>query len=153
MNNIIDLPEQFSAFEELIFCSNHLQKCSIPVVIDDKPIFLVGKGEERPQIWLWGIKDRDTKELVQIVSSNSVEISTGPITVEMGNNVTCIKLNDLIIIEAVKLSDEKAIIKQIDLRTIGFNIIGNANTLSIGTNVIEGNVMVGGQAFVALGKN
>ena len=146
----IDLPKQFVMFEELNFCSNILQNCNIPVVIDDKPIVLVGKGDQ-PQIWLWGLANQKTKELVQIVSSNSVRILKAPIRVESKNDFTCVKLNDTIIIKAVKLSDEKAAIEQIDMRPIGFNIHGNSSTLNVGTNVMAGNQMVGGRAFIALG--
>ena len=146
----IDLPNEFVAFEELRFCSNTLQNCEIPIAIDGRPILLVGKGEQ-PQIWLWGLVDQKTKELVQIVSSNSVRVFTAPIKVESENDSTCVKLNDTIIIKAVKLSDENAAIEQIDMRPLGFNIYGNSSTLNVGTNVMVGNRIVGGRAFIALG--
>ena len=146
----IDLPKEFVAFEELGFCSNTLQNCKIPIVIDEKPILLVGKGDQ-PQIWLWGLVDQKTKRLVQIVSSNVVRILTAPIKVERAKDSTYVKLNETIIIKAVKLSDEKATIEQIDMRPLGFNIHGTSSTLNVGTNVMAGNRMVGGRAFIALG--
>ncbi len=146
----INLPKDFVAFEELTFCSNVLQNCNIPITADDKPILLVGKGE-KPQIWLWGLVDQKSKLLAQIVSSNSVRILTAPITVESENDSTCVKLNDTIIIKAVKLSDEKATIEQIDMRPLGFNIYGNSSTLNVGTNVMVGNRIVRARAFIALG--
>ncbi len=145
----IDLPNEFVEFEELSFCSNILQNCKIPIAIDDRPIVLVGKGDQ-PQIWLWGVVDQKTKELFQIVSSNSVRIFTAPIKVKSENDSTCVKLNDTIIIKAVKLSDEKATIEQIDMRPLGFNIYGNSSTLNVGTKVMVGNHIVGSRAFIAL---
>ena len=57
----IDLPKEFIAFEELNFCSNTLQNCKIPIVIDGRPILLVGKGEQ-PQVWIWAIVNQKTKK-------------------------------------------------------------------------------------------
>lgn len=146
----IDLPKEFVAFEELSFCSNILQNCNIPIVIDDRPIVLVGKGD-RPQIWLWGLVDPKSKLLVPLVYSNSVRILTEPIKVESENNFTRVKLNDIIIIQAVKHSEEKAIVDQLDMRPLGFNIYGGSNILNVGTNVMVGNRIVGARAFIALG--
>lgn len=146
----IDLPKEFVAFEELTFCSNILQNCKIPIVIDDRPILLVGKGEQ-PQIWLWGVIDQKTKALLQVIKANCNMVFTSSIKVESENDSTCVKLKDTIIIKAVKLSDEKATIEQIDMRPLGFNIYGNSSTLNVGTNVMVGNRIVGGRAFIALG--
>ncbi len=121
----------------------------MPIAMDGRPILLIGKGDQ-PQVWLWGLANKETKELVEVVSSNSVRIVSAPIKVESENDSTCVKLNDKIIVKAVKLSDEKAMVEQIDMRPLGFNIHGDSNTLNVGTTVMVGNQMIGGQAFIAL---
>ena len=149
----IHLPKEFIAFEELEFCSNILQNCNIPIIINDKPVVLVGKGE-RPQIWLWGLLDPKSPLLVPLVYSNCVRLFTAPIKVESEKNYTRVKLNDTIIIEAAKHlhSEEKAMVDQLDMRPLGFNIYGNSSTLHVGTNVMVGNRISGGNAFIALGR-
>lgn len=149
----INLPKEFIAFEELEFCSNILQNCNIPIVIKDKPVVLVGKGE-RPQIWLWGLLDPQSPLLVPLVYCNSVRIFTAPIKVESENNYTRVKLKDTIIIEASKHlhSDEKAMVDHLDMRPLGFDIYGNSSTLHVGTNVMVGNRISGGNVFIALGR-
>ena len=64
------------------------------------------------------------------------------------------KLNDTIIIEAAKHlhSEEKAMVGELDMRPLGFNIYGNSSTLHVGTNVMVGNRISGGNAFIALGR-
>lgn len=148
MNNI-DLPKEFVAFEELSFCSNTLQDCKIPIVVDDRPILLVGKGEQ-PQIWISAIVNQKTKKLGPVVIANSIRIATYDFKVEAKDDSTCIKFKDTVIIKATKLSDEKAVIEQVDMRPFGFNIYGDSSSLNVGTNVMSGNNIAGARAFIAL---
>ncbi len=145
-----NLPKEFIPFEELNFCSNIIRNCNIAIMMDQTPIVLVGKGNQ-PQIWLWGLVNPKAKLLAPMVYSNSVRIFTAPIKVESKNNYTRVKLNDIIIIEAVKDSETKARVDQLDLRPLGFNISGNSTTLNVGTNVMSGNQISGGRAFIAIG--
>ncbi len=145
-----NLPKEFILFEELIFCSNVIRNCNVPIVIDDRPVVLVGRGDQ-PKIWLWGLVDPKSKRLVPIVRSNSVLIPmTPPIKVESENNYTRVKLNDIIIIHAVKSSETTAIVDQLDMRPLGFSIYGDSSTLHVGTTTMVGNLMSGGKVFIAL---
>lgn len=145
----IDLPKEYVAFKELSFCSNTLQNCKIPIIIDDTPILLVGKGEQ-PQIWISAIVNQKTKKLGPVVIANSIRIATCDFKVEAKDNSTCIKFKNTVIIKATKLSDEKALIEQIDLRPFGFNIYGNSSTLNVGTNIMSGNNIAGARSFISL---
>jgi len=147
--NKIDLPKEFVAFKELSFCSNTLQNCKIPIIIDDTPILLVGKGEQ-PQIWISAIVNQETNKVGPVVIANFIRIATADLNVEAKNDSTCIKFKDTVIIKATKLSDEKAEIKQIDMRPFGFNIYGDSSTLNVGANVMSGNNIAGARAFIAL---
>ena len=148
----INLPKEFIAFDELEFCSNILQNCNIPIAIKNEPVILIGKGE-RPQIWLWGLLDRKSSLLVPLVYCNSIMMITAPIKVESEKNYTRVKLKDTIIIEALKHlhSEEKAMVDQLDMRPLGFNIYGNSSTLHVGTSVMVRNRITGGNVFIALG--
>ena len=147
--NKIDLPKEFIAFEELDFCSNILQNCAIPVEVDDEPIVLVGNGEQ-PRIWLWGLVDLKSKGLAAVVSSNINKIFTAPIKIESKDSYTCVKLNEIIIIKTVKFSDKKAVVEQLDMRPLGFNIYGNAGVLNVGTIPMVGNAIVNCRVAIAL---
>ncbi len=150
-----DLPKEFAAFEELIFCSNILENCKIPIAIDDRPIILVGKGKQ-PQIWLWVRAAQTTKDstqivLAQIVSSNSVRIPVGSITVDTVDNCTYVKIKDVVIIKAVRHSEEKATIEQIDLRPLGFSVHGDSKALGVGNTIMADNRITGTRVAIALG--
>ncbi len=147
-----DLPKEFVAFERLNFCSNILQNCDIPIIaIDGSPILLVGKGKQ-PQVWIWAIINIETKKLGPVVIANSNRILTDEIKVEVEDDSTCIKYkNNTVIIKVIKLSDEDAIIEQIDMRLYGFNIYGDSSTLNVGADVMVGNHVSYSKAFIELG--
>lgn len=146
----LPLPKDYIPFGELIICSNHLINVKVPIEFKNNIPLLVGKGRV-PLIWLSVPTAQEAKEWKEIVIKNKSIDKRITITSSEENKSTTIKLDNRIIIQVIKHSEEKAEVISLDLRPLGFNIHGDANMLYIGTNKFVNNSFENLWAMMSIG--
>lgn len=134
MENKTQIPTEYNPFDEIILCGNRLLK--VKKIVDDKgfiPI-LIGENKKtkRPQIWL-NAKTKDG--VIQLIDKNRPLINLIEFNDYSNDNQIDVILNNQgekhIILQIENLGEIPSITK-FDLRTIGYNIYGDENTLHIG---------------------
>jgi len=144
------LPEGYIPFEELVFCNNHLINVKVPIEFKKNIPLLIGKGDI-PLVWLSVPITQEAKEWKEIVIKNkSMDKRITVISSEKDKSTT-IKVDNHIIIQIKKHSDEEAEVISLDLRPLGFNIHGNANILYFGTNKFVNNSFKNLWAMIGIG--
>lgn len=121
--------EGYEPFDEMEVCSNLLLKMRSLFTFDGIDPVLIGKGE-KPLIWL-AVRKNNTLTWRYIVQGNRVlndRISLD-ITCE---NKTRILVENTILIEAEKVTENRVRITNIDLRPLGLNVYCQDNQLNVG---------------------
>ena len=143
-----NLPISFAAYSKLTICSNLLIDGGFLLSIDDVLPLVIGKGE-KPQVWLQALINNEKKEFLPLVEAS---ISKHPaVSIIENQGMLTIMIQDTNILTIEKYDIESAEINFINLNTIGFNICGDANKLTIGNSTYSGNTMSG--AGVLIGFN
>jgi hypothetical protein len=141
MQNKTQIPLEYTPFNEITLCGNRL--IGVKKIIDDKgfiPI-LIGqdKKTKRPLIWL-NAKTKDgvirlidkSKPLINVIDLNDYS-NDNQIDVILNNQ------GEKHIILQIENLDETPSVTKFDLRTLGYNIYGDENTLNIGGSKMERN--------------
>jgi len=133
-----ELPKEYQPFKRMVVCSNTLTDFKVPISVDDHPVFLIGASEisEIPKIWLQA-KSKAKGSWAYLIEEG-VSKNTG-INLQFESNVLSVYFNDLLILHAVRDSEESITITHIDLRPIGFSITGNLQVLKVGNQHIARN--------------
>lgn len=132
------LPKEYIPFKEVWVCSNKFDSGNVIFEIDDTPVFLIGRGREASETFLWFSvpkKSGLSSKWHEVISKNKIndEMFTLNIT-DYGNEVT---LGEQPLLQ-FKVIGEKLIINMIDLKPIGLNIYGGLSSLIIvGNNFIN----------------
>lgn len=129
MYTISDLPKNYKAYGQLEVCSNTLNGGGVLAVVGDVPPLLVGGGE-RPMVWLQAPTDFTGKNFITLVEA-SVSSHPSVNVVALGQVVKVFVANDEIL-SIVQTDNNHAVIDHLDLRPIGFNIVGDGEGLQIG---------------------
>ncbi|MCG7853344.1 MAG: hypothetical protein MIO92_12550 [Methanosarcinaceae archaeon] len=146
--NELQLPSEYVPFETMNICGNLLINGKVPITIQGRYPFLVGKGDV-PMIWL--NTTRDGKEWNKVVEYN---ISlTNDISVNYfadGKSVLILGRN-AIIVQAIKKSETTLEVPILDLRPLGFDFHGNKAGIYIGTNLFANNVFQNVSSMINIG--
>lgn len=141
MENKTQIPVEYTPFDEIILCGNRLLK--VKKIVDDKgfiPI-LIGENKKtkRPQIWL----NAKTKEgVIQLIDKSRPLINLIDLNDYTNDNQIDVILNnqgEKHIILQIENLDKIPSITKFDLRTIGYDIYGDENTLHIGKSEMSNN--------------
>lgn len=143
------LPKEFYPFEELDICGNQFIRGQVPIRIEDKIPFLIGKGEV-PLIWLNAPVTKDGHKWQEVIVKNDsfnkkVDVVISKDTVSIltkGKTFTIIKVN--------KISNDLAEIITLDLRPLGLSIYGDSTGLHIGTHSFTNTIFEGVHTMIAM---
>ena len=141
MANKTQIPREYTPFDEIILCGNTL--LYVEKIIDDKgfiPLFIgEDKKSKRPQIWL-NAKTKDG--VIQLLEKNRPLINLIELNEYTNENQIDVILNNAgekhIILQIENIGEIPTITK-LDLRTIGYNVYGDENTLHIGGSEMTNN--------------
>lgn len=141
MENKTKIPTEYTPFDEIILCGNRL--LNVKKIVDDKgfiPIFIgENKRTKRPQVWL-NAKTKDG--VIQLIDKNRPLINLIELNEYSNDNQMDVILNNQgekhIILQIENIGATPSVTK-FDLRTIGYNIYGDENTLHIGGNQMTHN--------------
>jgi len=87
-----------------------------------------------------------------VVEKNNSLNKAIDVSISEENKSTILKAGDVTIVEATKVSEEKAIVTKIDLRPIGLNIYGDTDGLCVGTNKLTSNTFMNVHTMVGIGQ-
>lgn len=148
---VTELPNEYLPFDELEICSNRFIKGIVPIEVHKHAIILVGRGEQ-PLIWISGLVSKEGKEYQQVVEKNNSLSKAVDVGISAENNSTTVKVGDIIIVQAKKTSEEKAVVSKMDLRPLGLNIYGDAGELCVGESKFIGNIFSNVHTMVGIGQ-
>jgi hypothetical protein len=132
------MPPEYEAFEELVVCGNRFIKGKILVSIKNEVPLIVGRGRV-PLVWLSIPASNDGKLWRSLVTMNSTKDEKIRISTDELKGVTEVTLQNVNIIQVIKLSEEKAEITNLNLKPFGIAIFGDRNGLYVGTNRLSNN--------------
>lgn len=132
------MPPEYEAFEELVVCGNRFIKGKILVSINNEIPLIVGKGKV-PKIWLSIPASNDGKLWRALVAMNSTKDEKVRVYTDEIKGLTEITLQNVNIIQVIKISEEKAEITNLNLKPFGIAIFGDKNGLYVGTNRLSNN--------------
>jgi len=145
------LPSDYYPFTELEICSNHFINGKVPIEVAKHIVLLVGKGQQ-PMIWLSGSMSREGKRFQEVVEKNESLNKAVDVVISAEENSTSVRVGDIIMVQATKASEEKAIVSKLDLRPVGFNVYGDTTELWIGTNRLVSNTFRNVHTMVGIGE-
>lgn len=143
-----NLPQGFIPYGELNVCSNHLVGGGHLVVIGENLPVVVGSGPQ-PMVWLEAPTNKQAKEFVTLVSASVSKYPAVSVVNDSSGLLVLVGKTKLLRIKQETAS--KAIIDILDLRPIGLNIYGDANTLQAGGASFSGNTFMGVGTLIAYG--
>jgi hypothetical protein len=143
-----NLPSSYVPYKTLVICSNSMLGGGHIVSVGDVLPLVIGKGE-KPQIWLQAISNPETKNFVPIIEASISKHPSVEILEKNGNIEVTVQHNKILVVRAE--SADKAVVSQLDLRPIGLNLVGNANSLTVDGSSFSGNSMAGGGVLIGFG--
>lgn len=140
-----NLPEDYTPYQNLSFCSNNILGGGHIFAMGEVLPLLIGKGVS-PRVWLQAVAAPDSKEFVTIVA-DSVSIHPAVGVSVVGNKVV-VSVRGKVVLTAVAMDDQHAVVSEIDFRPLGLNVSGSSNALNLGGMKFTHNTMSGvGVAF------
>lgn len=124
---------------------NQFIDCRAVIALAGRPLLDVAAAPLRVTLVVPGTS---TREPVRIEDNRVLE---GTIVRSVAREHVCVLLvRDVPIVLAALLDDQRVAVR-LDLRPVGVDIYDDSNGLHVGTNVLRGNVVVGGSSGVTLG--
>jgi hypothetical protein len=141
MTNPIVLPPTYQPFAELRLCSNVLRDVVIPIAMERVPLLLVGHGQ-LPLVWLGAPVEQGVSPWSFVVSENR---STNPavlVHIDPRKSTVRVTVSGQDVLIVFKVSDAIAEVTHLDLRPIGFDLVGTTTSLRVGGMQLVGNTLV-----------
>ena len=144
------IPREYVPYERIIFCSNNL--IQVRYLIEDKQFIpiLIGKGSI-PKIWLFSIGEGNNP--YAIVEKNRSRFTSLSVDIDDDNKRISLILNhnqDRVTLLSLNYKDNTPIVDKLDLNPIGYNIVGDKNSLKINNQEFSRNSFQNMQAFIYL---
>ena len=149
---ITSFPNDYQRFKEINFCGNVLRGIDKLIEFHGIVPLLIGKGATYPLVWLKSPTDI-TRDTWSYVVEKNILRHPKFIIQKQGTTVT-IYAGDTLVLDAYAQTEDRLIISKINFEPIGLRLIGDNNSLKVGsntlqrTNVISGN----GGSFISIGK-
>ena len=129
----LKLPKGYEPYEILILCSNPFQGGQVPITVDGRPVFLLGKGAQT-KVWLQVPTGK-----VWRYEITPEQINDSAFKVTEYNDATSVYFGAHLILRAEKVDDERIIVDHLDLTPFGLAINGDPTILRVGDNKFVGN--------------
>lgn len=140
-----NMPKGYKAYQSITICNNEIVGGGNIFAMGDVLPLLIGVGP-KPTIWLQAIAAPNSKQFVTIVDASITKHPAVRIS-EEGRTVTVV-VGGKTVLAVEALSEERAIVSELDLRPIGLNVHGDTSMLYVGKMQISGNTFAGvGTAF------
>lgn len=141
MERFSQLPMGYVPYSLLSVCGNRLYGGALIMAVGGDLPILIGAGF-KPQIWLRAVRSPGNKDLVSLVESS---ISKNPlVTVEEIGRQIVVKVKGATVLRVEQTGDSQALVTEMDLRVLGFNVYGGMNSLTVGGSSFSSNSLNGG---------
>jgi hypothetical protein len=142
------LPSGYIAYPKLTLCSNTMIGGGHLLEVRGKLPILIGKGPV-PQIWLQVPTNQNATEFAVIVTAS---VSTHPaIVVSESESAVTVTAAGQQVLRIYSPSPDEAVVDQLDLRPLGYNVFGDSKELNAGGMRLSRNTATGAQVLIALG--
>ncbi|WP_270794025.1 hypothetical protein [Aeromonas sp. QDB11] len=143
------LPKTYKPYQKLTVCSNILLGGGHLVVIGEVLPLLVGSSNEGPKVWLQAPTDKSGKQYIPLVTASVA--SNSAVGIVSNKDGLSISIGGVHVVNIKQVNDSTAVIDQLDLRPIGFNIYGKKSSLTAGGINLSSNTFSGGGSLLAFG--
>ncbi|WP_153773362.1 hypothetical protein [Pseudomonas sp. MNR3A] len=137
MFTLDSLPRNFRPYKNLNVCSNKLLGGGHLFSVGNKLPIIVGAGV-KPQIWLYGVTSPDRARNTLLVDSSIAQHSW--VRVEEAGRQLLVKVHGSTVLRVEQTGEDQAVVSEIDLRPIGYNVHGGVSSLSIGGVQFSGSI-------------
>ena len=145
------VPADYIPLGTFKFCSNTIT--NVKYLIDDngfKPL-LIGGGDDAPRIWLYA--KASNYEYVELIKDNKSLLDNFEVTINEQSKTILVTAGKTIVKSILDVSYDQVIeVKHLDLRSVGLNVYGDANQLTIGENKFVNNSVIGSENLIGMGK-
>lgn len=145
------LPKDYKYLHELNICSNKIIGGGFPFAIGQALPLIIGYGS-KPQIWLQAVNPVKPDFPIVLIDSN-IPTNKDISLFEYGDNTNKlikVKVRDILLLEVKIEGPNRATVSYMDLRPIGLNIIGDSDSLRIGSSSFSNNTIKGTKVFINL---
>lgn len=143
------IPQNYIGFKHLIFCSNTLRDVRVPIRVNGFPVLLIG-GNGKLATWLAAPLNKEATQWRYIVEGDVVaHPGISLVVYEKLLSVTYLT-TDLLRVE--RISEEKAIVRQVDLRPLGLSIYGNDTELHVAGATLSNNSFASVDTMIGIGR-
>jgi hypothetical protein len=150
--NELGLPKEYIPYEHVWVCGNIFDNGKILIEIEGNPVFLIGKGDSSPLLWLNRRRARgiEGKILwVPVIRNNEILEANFEIYETKYGWAIMHKEESLI---HYNLTDEVLVISHIDLTPVGLNIRGNLKSLRVSGMNLSNNSFNNVGTMIGIGK-
>lgn len=129
--NKSDLPKEYTPYEHVWVCGNIFDNGKILIEIEGNPVFLIGKGDSSPSVWLNLRRARGVEgKILWVPVIRNNEIIEADFEIYETKYGWAIMHKEEALIH-YNLTDEVLVISHIDLTPVGLNIRGNLKSLRV----------------------
>lgn len=143
------LPISYEPFDSLNVCSNMLSGGTHILVVNKVLPLIIGQGNRYPRVWMQAPTDATMQSFVQLVNASQAKVDI--VSVEKSKDALQVWVAEKLVL-SLRVEEKKCLIDQIDLRPVGFGVVGNPNELRAGSSLISRNSMQGSIALIAYGS-
>jgi len=148
--NRLKLPEEYIPYEHVWVCGNIFDNGKVLLEIEGSPVFLIGKGDSRPSVWLNLPRSVDGKrQWTPIIKNN--EIFEEGFEIHATRYGWAIMHKEEALVQ-YNLADGVLVIFQIDFVPVGLNIRGNLKSLRVSGNNLSNNSFNNVSTMVGIGS-
>lgn len=142
------LPDGYTPYSLLSVCGNKLYDGTKIIAVGKVLPLLIGRGS-KPQIWIQALQNPQSKKYVLLVDAS---ISKHPLVrvEELGRQIT-VTVNGGTILRVEQTGPDQAVVSEVDLRSIGFNVHGGMSQLSVGGMTFSNSSFSGVGVMVGMG--
>lgn len=140
-----NLPEYFSPYQSLSFCSNNISGGGHIFAMGQVLPLLIGVGPS-PRVWLQAVAAPGSKNFVTVVADSK---TTHPaVDVEVDGRKVIISVHGKAVLTVEAKDNQSAVVSEVDFRPLGLNVFGNSSSLNLGGMKLSNNTFSGvGVAF------
>lgn len=143
------IPQSYVAFRELNLCSNTLRNVRVPIKVNGFPVLLIG-GNGRLRAWLAAPLNKEATQWRFIVFGDVISHSS--ISLVINDGLLTASYLQTVLVEVEKVSEEKAIVRQLDLRPLGLAIYGDTTGLHVSGATLSSNTFENVDTMIAIGN-
>ncbi len=145
MYTLDSLPKNYRPYAKLNLCGNKIIGGIHIISIGGKLPIIIGSGA-KPQIWISALTSRERDKSILLVDSSIPKFPW--VRVEEQGRQMLVKVHGATILRVEQTGEDQAIVSELDLRSIGFNVHGGLSSLFVANSQFSGGTIEGSTVLV-----